>query len=304
MRRSHLYQRLLDGSLREHRELALAVFDARGAVLVAQWLADEFAKVDDPAYVRLFTDHVSLPGVTPDQYAHRLVETSHGALLGGIRFYGRDVDRPFVEVVAHDFDELDALRECVHREWSPFATRFARLRARPGTIRGARVLLDQGVHLARYRDMAAPDGRVRLAPFQDADDAVAVVRRRYERLAVDAPGLARNVPQADPDDVRRWHTAGRLHAIVVGDDVVGLFAVAPGRIGWLDGDEVNEEVVDAEYAGHGYAASAQREWASRQTDDGDRSLVGTIDGHNVASRRTAQRAGRPAVLEDVFLLLP
>ena len=61
-----------------------------------------------------------------------------------------------------------------------------------------------------------------------------------------------------------------------------------------------------QYAGHGYAASAQREWAGRRAcdGDGDRLLIGTIDGHNHASLATARRAGRPRVLEDVFLLLP
>ncbi|TQR84149.1 hypothetical protein D8S82_23415 [Mycobacterium hodleri] len=304
MRQSQVYQRLLDGSLREQRELALTLFGARGAGLVAEWLHDEFAKVDDPAYARLFTDHVSLPGVAPNDYAHRIVETSRGALLGGIRFYGRDVSRPFVEVVGHDFDDLDALRDCVHREWSAFAARFARLRSRPGSVCGPRVLLDTGVHLARYRDMPAPDGRVSLAPFEDVDDAVAVIRRRYERLAVDDPNLARNVSPADPDDVREWHSAGQLQAIMLRDKAIGVFAVVPGRVGWIDADEINEEVVDTEHAGHGHAASAQRAWAGRPANHGDRMLVGTVDRLNEVSRRTAERAGRPRVLEDVFLLLP
>jgi len=307
MQQSQVYQRLLDGSLREQRELALNLFGPRGAHLVAEWLDDEFAKVDDPTYVRLFTDHVNLPGVAPNDYAHRIVEASCGTLLGGIRFYGRDVSRPFVEVVGHDFDDLDALRDCVQREWSAFAARFARLRARPGSVYGPRVLLDTGVHLARYRDMPAPDGRVSLAPFEDADDAVAVIRRRYERLAVDDPDLARNVSPADPDDVREWHTAGQLQAIMLRDrafGAIGVFAVVPGRVGWIDADEINEEVVDTEHAGHGYAASAQRAWASRPANDGDRMLVGTVDRLNEVSRRTAERAGRPRVLEDVFLLLP
>ena len=207
-------------------------------------------------------------------------------------------------MVGHDFDDLDALRDCVQREWSAFATRFARLRARPGTLCGPRVLLDNGVHLARYRDMPAPDGRVSLAPFDDVDDAIAVVRRRYDRLAGDDPGLARNVSPADPDDIREWHSAGQLQAIMLRDKAIGVFAVAPGRVGWIDADEINEEVVDAEHAGHGYAASAQRAWASRPTNHGDRMLVGTVDRLNEVSRRTAERAGRPRVLEDVFLLLP
>ncbi|MEU0494674.1 hypothetical protein [Mycobacterium sp. NPDC006124] len=112
MQRSQLYQRFLAGSLREHDDLARGLFGAHGAPMVRRWLDGELAKVDDPAYARLFTDHVDLPGVAPGDYAHRVVETSHGALLGGIRFYGRDVGRPFVEVVAPDFEDLDALRQC------------------------------------------------------------------------------------------------------------------------------------------------------------------------------------------------
>ena len=304
MRHSRLYQRLLDGSLRQQRDLATVLLGARGERVVSRWLDEEVAKVDDPAYVRLFTDHVDLPGVAPADYAHRLVETSHGALLGGIRFYGRDVERPFVDVVAHDFDDLDALRRSVHREWSTFRVAFARLRGRPGAVDGQRVLADHGVYLARYCDMPPPDGRVSLAPFATAEAAVDLVRRRYERVAADAPALGRNLAPADADDLRQWHAAGRLTSIVVGGDVVGAFAVAPGRIGWIEGEEIQEEVVDAGHAGHGYAASAQRAWAAGEADRGDRFLVGTVDAQNHASRRTAARAGRSCVLEDVFLLLP
>lgn len=304
MRHSELYQRFLDHSLAPQRELARELFDTRGADLVAQWLDGEFAKIDDPAYARLFTDHVNLPGAVSADYAHRIVATSRGALLGGIRFYGRDTARPFVEVVAHDFDDLDALRACVHEEWSTFAARFARLRARPGCVAGPKVLLDCSIHLARYGDMGPPDGRVSLEPFADVELAIEMVRRRYERLGVELPAVAHNVSPADPEDIRSWHTEGLMHSIRVQDKLIGLFAVAPGRVGWIDADEINEEVIDADYAGHGYAASAQRAWASHPTCHGDRLLVGTIDRHNQPSRRTAERAGRPRVLDDVFLALP
>jgi hypothetical protein len=120
-------------SLRDQIELAERLYGGAGTRLVAAWLDAELAKVDDRIYVRAFTDHPTLPGVAPGDYAHRVVRTPRGALLGGIRFYGRDSTRPFVEVVAYDFDDLDALRSCVRDEWAVFATRFARLRARPGS---------------------------------------------------------------------------------------------------------------------------------------------------------------------------
>lgn len=77
--------------------------DARGA-RVAGWLSLQRARVDDPAFARRFSDHIDLPGVASGDYNHRLIETPRGALLGGVRFYGRDVARPFVEVVAHGFE--------------------------------------------------------------------------------------------------------------------------------------------------------------------------------------------------------
>ncbi|MGH3641839.1 MAG: GNAT family N-acetyltransferase [Mycobacterium sp.] len=290
-------------SLADQIEVAADLFGSDGDRLVAGWLDGEVAKVDDPAYVRLFTEHVSLPGVAPVDYAHRLVRTSRGALLGGIRFYGRDLGRPFVEIVAHDFDDAEALRACVRGEWSTFAVCFARLRARPGRITGPDVLLDKSIHAARYRDMRPSDGRVTLGPFDAAEEAVTLVRRRYDRVTAEQVDLARNLKPADPDDLDRWHEAGQLDAIRLSGKAIGVLAIAPGRVGWIEGDEINEEVIDAHHRGHGYATSAQTTLAARAETRRERFLVGTIDRYNEPSRRTAERAGRPRLLDDMFLRL-
>ena len=119
-----------------------------------------------------------------------------------------------------------------------------------------------------------------------------MVRRRYERLAADDPGMARNVSPADSDHLRRWHHTGQLRAITVNNESVGLLAVAPGCIRWIDGDEINEEVIAVEHSGRGYAALAQAAWGEYVAVNPNRLLIGTIDGLNVASRKTADRAGR------------
>jgi hypothetical protein len=286
-------------SLSDQVELADALFGGAGRRLLAAWLEEQIARIDDPEFVRLFTDHIDLPGVVPSDYAHRSVGSSHGALLGGIRFYGRDVARPFVEIVAHSFEDMDALCDCVRSEWSMFAPQYLRVRTRPGRFAGPKVVLDNSIHVARCRDMRQPDDHVSLAPFDDADEAIAIVARCYKQMAAD---LARNVSPAAAEDLRLWHTAGRLWAIRAGSVTIGLLAVAPGRIGWIEGDEIQEEVVGAEHRGHGYAVLAQAAWA-RRAGDPDRLLVGTIDRLNVASRKTAERAGRGRVLDDVFVSL-
>jgi hypothetical protein len=290
-------------SLSDQVALAAQLFGDRGSGLVEDWLAEQIARIDDPDFAEGFASHVELPGVVTGDFSHREVHTANGRLIGGIRFYGRDVRRPFVEVCCHDFAELDELRECVRSEWSEFAPKYLRLQELPGRVTGSGVVLDTTLHAARYLDMPAPDGRITLEPFDRVEDAVAMVERRYALLAADDPELRRNVSPAAAEELEHWHATGELRAIRAGDATVGLLAVAPGTIGWLPGDEINEEVVDVGHLGHGYAAAAQRTWAKVLADDPGRLLIGTIDRLNGASRITAWRAGRPSILEAVFVLL-
>lgn len=288
-------------SLVDELELADTLFGDRGHTLVASWLEGETARVDDMEFARLFSDHIELPGVRAEDYLHRRIRTPSGKLLGGIRFYGRDVSRPFVEIIAHSFDDLDRLCDCVSREWSEFAPPFLRLRALPGRLTGANTLLDESVYVARYRDMRSPASHVWLEPFDRFGDAEAIVAARYRALGLDDPGLARNVFASSGADLAEWHEAGQLRAIRTRDTTVGLLAVAPGSIGWIDGDEINEEVIAVDHCGHGYAAHAQAAWAADAAHDRSRLLVGTIDRLNTASRRTAEAAGRRRVLDVVFV---
>lgn len=288
-------------SLSDQIALADELFGARGDELISAWLETETARIDDPAFAREFADHIDLPGITASDYNHRRVHSAAGDLLGGIRFYGRDIARPFVEVIGHGFDDLDALCACVGSEWAPFAPRFLRLWGRPGAIAGPKVLLDKTFHTARYRDMTTPQQAVELTPFDGVDEAVAVVAGRYEALAADAPQLRRNIAPATAGELAELHAAGRLRAARVAGDTVGLLGVAPGSISWVEGDEVIEEVVDVRFAGRGFAAAMQGEWARSVADDTERLLIGTIDRHNTASRRSAERAGRPSVLDAVFV---
>jgi len=290
-------------SLTDELELADALFGHHGHALVATWLEGETARTDDMEFARSFSDHIDLPGIHNEDYLHRRISTSSGNLLGGIRFYGRDVSRPFVEIIAHTFNDLDRLRDCVSREWSTFAPPYLRLRARPGRLSGANTLLDKSVYVARYRDMRPPAPHVWLHPFDRVEDAEAIMSARYRALAVDDPALARNVFPSAAADLAAWHESGQLRAIRTREAVVGILAVAPGAIGWIAGDEINEEVIAVEHRGHGYAALAQAAWAAHVARDQRQLLIGTIDRLNIASRRTADAAGRRRVLDVVFVAL-
>lgn len=291
-------------SLTDQRDVATGLYGHdRGNRLVADWLDDQAAKVDNTEYARQFSDHITLPGVVPADYAHRMIGCRAGNLLGGIRFYRRNPDRPFVEVIAHSFTNLEALRDCVRTEWSMFSPLDLRLRIRPGALTSPHVRLDVSIHAAPYAHMTPPDSRVVLQPFVHVDDAITLVQKRFEHLRETRPDLYANVTPAEPDDIRAWHTADQLRSIVADNHVVGLLAIVPGAVDWIVGEEVHEEIVDAAFGGRGYAASAQSGWAHTVAHDRSVHLVGTIDHLNVASRKSAQHAGRPRVLDDVFVAL-
>ena len=289
--------------LDDEAAVAAELFGSRGHEQVASWLEVEAARTKDWDFALQFSDHIDLPGISTDDYLHRNIHTPNGDLLGGIRFFRRDVHRPFVEVIAHGFDSLDRLRDCVRAEWSEFGPISLRLCARPGRISGPGVLLDQSIFVARCGDMRRHRPRVSLTSFADADAALDIVRRRFAHMSTHDPDLARNVLAQSSDELRKWHRTGQLEAITVEGEPVGVLAVAPGTIRWIDGDEIKEEVIDVEHSGHGYAALAQAAWASGPGRNPDRLLIGTIDGLNIASLRTAERAGRHRVLDLVFVAL-
>lgn len=285
-------------------ELALAgrLFGSSGASKVDRWVNEQTSLIGDDEFARTFSDHLALPGVASLDYAHRHVRTARGDLLGGIRFYSRNTARPFVDVLAHSFDDIGALTSCVVAEWSNFNVRFLRMRTTPYLLaERPDVILDKSIHLARCRDMAPADGRITLDRFDTAEDAIRLVAERYAHVAETDPGLSNNLTAAQPDDLRDWHEYEQMWAIRTGDDTVGVFAVAPGALGWITGQEINEEVISVGHAGKRLAASTQCAWAHGWAADAADLLIGTIDRHNHASRATALRAGRPRVLDDIFV---
>lgn len=80
-----------------------------GEQKVAAWLDEQISLVEDVDFAQQFASHVQLPGIEVRDYAHRHIRCAHGELLGGIRFYSRNTARPFVDVLAHDFGDIDAL---------------------------------------------------------------------------------------------------------------------------------------------------------------------------------------------------
>ena len=294
-------------SLAPQSALSNHLFGTHGSKMLGTWFELQVDRLTDPAFARLFSDHIDLPDIEVSDYNHRLIRSAKGQLIGGIRFYGGDVSRPFVEIIAHDFQYLEALQDCVAAEWAGFSPLHLRIVLACGTKLPPFAHVDMTIYAGRIRDMPPPDNRVSLVPFDEVDCALSIATTRYAEVAKADLGLGRNISAADEADLKAWHENNQLCAIRAGlneaETTVGLFAAAPGKVEWIEGEEVNEEVVLSAYSGHGYATSAQLAWVKRSGLDPSSLLIGTIDRLNLASRRSAEKAGRAALLDYVFVSL-
>lgn len=274
---------------------------------VPLWLYQQLCRCSDPEFAALFADHLDLPGICPADYLHKVIPTPSGALLGGIRFYGQDSTKPFVELLAWTGPiDLPAWRTAITTAWSRFKpTQFRMLAVNQPEFAGA--VIDQSIHAGRAGVMAETPTTpgVALRPCPNPADAAAEVAAWYDAFAADHPTLAAELHPADTAELAACHANGTLDFITIDGAVAGLIATAPGPIDWLHGHVMIEEILAPAHRGRGAAAQAQRLLAARlATTHGSETLItGTIHRLNIASHRTAINAGRPAIMDYRFLPL-
>ena len=245
---------------------------------------------------------------TVDDYLDQLVPLPDGgAVQCGIRFYGLDPDRPFVDLVGvtEPVDDWQAAAQAGLAAYAAIGPSQARLIAAgttPPVASGFDVSVDQWIVSASLADLAEP-GAAGLEAA-DVDEAMAFVEARYAAFGEARPELAKDVSPAERVQLEACRDCGRLDWWTIDGRRAGLIGVEPDAQLGLDGFCVIEELVAAEFLGQRTAARAQRAIAAAliaDGHDGRRALHGTIDRANAASLRAAEAAGRIRVGAYWFL---
>lgn len=269
------------------------------------WIDEEHGRLRDPGFAAAFRhvfEHFDAP---PEAYLHRRLESPEGQALAGIRFFNRNPKRPFVELLAWDGPKPELWLPLIATEWSgfrPFAVRV--LLAEPTQLAGAE--LDMSLHGARCSEMAKRDtsDAVTLKAVTDPTAALGLINAVHTDVHERQPALGRQITALDAEGLSWCLEHGKALFITVDDEIAGLIACAPDHIGFLKGQVIFEEVVSPGYQGRRLASAAQAALAEQLSDeDPDALLLGTIAHNNPASRRSAERAGRPAWLSYHFLPL-
>ncbi|WIB11554.1 GNAT family N-acetyltransferase [Curtobacterium sp. MCPF17_052] len=265
------------------------------------------ALVGDASWGAAVRDAVQLPVADPLLWANRRIELSSGHwAITGIRFRGRDVAKPFVDVIATDVAPDTAgiaeLAEVLpaYRDFAPLCLRVHL----PGDQRSAPTsdgftavtdLLVVSAPVARVADGAASTSAdVELVRAEPAGAAVRVADA-YDGLRRSEPDLDQWATAADEDSLADADEEGLLFDVVVAGRIAGAVAATRDDADGFTGFTVEEIVLDAEHRGHGYGPLVLRQLARALPAGPSDVLRGHIHPDNTRSLRNALASGREVV---------
>lgn len=289
---------------------------------LTQWLEPSLALVGDAEWGGQIRDMVQLPVQDPLAWANRRIELSDGHwAIAGIRFRGRDIEKPFVDVIATSLPPtpsgLAALGD-VLPHYSAFSPLCLRInlpdpeqqlqalaasnvdagRATPDLLIVARPvaeMLEQTV-ASRYDDVS-------LVPCDPAA-AEARVAAIYDELKPARPQLGQWATPADADELEDAADEGLLFDIRVNGTSAGIVAAERDDAYGLTGFCMQEIVLDSAHRGQQIGVAALQRLCRELPSAPHDVLWGHIHPGNIPSLRNAQESGRKVVTAHVWLTSP
>lgn len=275
-----------------------------------QFLIPLWERHEAPALAVEFAEARPVAGATADDYGTRVLDTPAGPVLAGIRFKGGDLAQPFVEVAASfalSPGAFEDLRRAVVSAFGVFSPPRMRLWRFPDEAAAPDADADQLLYAApiaelRARPLPANFGEVVLGPAFDLGQ-LAALESAYAAIEAADPVLGAEIGPADADELRQCLEEGLLFDAHIDWDWAGMVAGRSEPFFGAEGVLMVEELLVAEQRGRGLGACLQRHFIERLMPAGGAMLHGTIHASNTASRRTAERCGREAVMIAEFVAL-
>jgi hypothetical protein len=254
-------------------------------------------------FTREFHRFCNVPDVAPNRYAHRVLEVAGRRLIAGIRFFGGNVTRPFVEVARisqplENDAQRDAITDLLRQEFAEFApSRWRILQAShlPYQFAGCegdlRILTGL---VSEIRQLPMPENaaRMRLELAKNTDFYLRYVAL-YQQLYLERPWLPDVARTESLEDMHEYLEKEEIYEIFVDGEWAGIIIVTTsssewGMVGWL----MVEIVLTAQFRGQDLAVTAQRLLVQELQGTGALCLFGTIGAVNAPMQKTAARVGR------------
>jgi L-amino acid N-acyltransferase YncA len=292
---------------------------------LADAFAPELARVGDHDFGTSYRESVELDiDAEPGDWANRIVELDDGAdwALTGIRFRGRDITKPFVDVIAcspgHTPTEILNVAQqvaAVYAAFGPLCVRFEIPDAKEfddqvaGDPRfGPHTAIDMHfvaglLHVLKGLPRASTYARVEL---RHRDPAALAERAEtvYAELAELNPTTRSWATPEDVESLAECAQEGLLFEVAIDGQPSGVAAALRDNAHGMTGFVVQEIVLDGAHRGQNFGPGVLQRLTDRLPGDETDVLWGSIHPDNLSSLRNALRVGRQCVGAHAWVTPP
>lgn len=286
---------------------------------LAEWLEPNLALVGDSEWGGQIRDMVQLPVQDPLAWANRRVELPNGHwAVAGIRFRGRDIEKPFVDIIATSLPP-EPLGFAALGDVLPSFDAFSPLCMRvnlPDPEQRLRALTGSGMDVGQATPdlliVARPVAEMREQPLADRYDDVTLVACSpeeaaervaaiYEALKPSRPQLGQWAVPADAESLEDAAEEGLLFEIRVGGTSAGIVAAERDDSYGFTGFCMQEIALNSAHRGQRVGIAALQRLTRQVPANTNDVLWGHIHPDNVPSLRNARDSGRQVVTAHVWV---
>ncbi len=255
-------------------------------------------------FAQSFAGNCAVLGLPAEQFKHRVLETSTHRLIAGIRFFGMDISRPFVQVAQiskplESDDERDEVTKLLLGEFSMFKpTQWRIYQSSHLEYQFLDCESDKRYLVGHLQDIIAlpqPEtiDRVHLELAKNLEFYPGYAM--YQTLFAERPWMPDVSRQESLADMQEYVTNGWLYEIFIDDVWAGVTAASPGFEVGAKGQYMIEIALEKSFRGQGLSVALQRKLVAllaKKSDDPSLALFGTIGAVNLPMIKTATRVGR------------
>ncbi len=255
-----------------------------------------------PEFSSRFAEHFSSLGLDASRFNHRLLEVGDRRLIAGIRFFSRNIERPFVDVARvskplesdADKEVLTAFLRSEFAEFKPLSWHI--FQSSHLTYQFPNCAGDKRVLVGRMQDInALPKpknaGRVRLEPATNLE-FYPYYEASYQNLHAKHRWLADVSRMESMDDMQHYLEHDKVFEIFVDNEWAGITVASRSHEFGLSGWYMIEITLEERWQGQGLGVAVQRALVSSLDFSESDCLFGTIGAVNTPMQKTAARVGR------------
>lgn len=259
-----------------------------------EFFSDEFAA--------RFAGNASELGIAPNFFKHRLLEVAGRRLIAGIRFFGMDIKRPFVDVVRiskplENPNQQREISQFLSEEFAAFKpTRWRIFQASHLEFQFAGCDPDLRVVAGLLSSINAQPkpsnfNRIKLKPASNLE-FYPRYQKLYQDLYAKRPWLSDVARTETLEDVTHYLEHDKVFEIFIDGTWAGITIAAQNQEWGLKGWLMIEIALESGWHGQDLGVAVQRQLVAKLGDSGNDTLFGTIGAVNIPMQKTATRVGR------------